>query len=197
MDIEPQPNYPFEFHQADALAWDDFEEFDVIHASPPCQSFTAYRRKGHGVGDGYLNLIPQMRERLIATGKPFVIENVEYAREHLVDPIRLCGSSFNLDVRRHRLFEVHGIPGRPSAPPCDHAWQTPRFPQATNRKNKRRTVEVGSYRCHKLAAKAMGIDWMTNAELSQAIPPAYTKWLGGTIIWALSKLDDRAERGAS
>lgn len=80
-----------------------------------------------------------------------------------------------MDIRRHRLFEANW----PCvAPPCNHAWQTPRFPSATNRTNLRRTVEVGAYRCHRLAPAAMGIAWMTNDELSEAIPPAYTEWIG-------------------
>ena len=73
VDINPQPRYPFTFHQADALTF-DLDGYDLIHASPPCQSFTAYRRKGHGVGDGYPNLIPAIRDRLRAAGVPYVID---------------------------------------------------------------------------------------------------------------------------
>lgn len=172
-----QPNYPFTFHEADALTF-DVDGFDAIHASPPCQSFSAYRRKGHGVGDGYLNLIPATRQKLQAAGVPYIIENVPKAP--LKDPIQLCGSSFGLDVRRHRLFEsnVEMMP-----PKCDHAWQTPRFPPATNRINLRSTVEVGVWRIPlAVQQKAMGIDWMTVKELSQAIPPAYTEWVGKRLI---------------
>lgn len=79
-------------------------------------------------------------------------------------------------MRRHRFFEC-SAPLLP--PPCDHNWQTPRFPQATNRTNRRRTVEVGVYRIPVAVQQtAMGIDWMTVPELSQAIPPAYTEWIG-------------------
>lgn len=183
IDIEPQPNYPFEFIQMDALAafawWDEGLNFDAIHASPPCQSFTAYRRKGHGVGDGYLNLIPETRELLSGSGLPYVIENVEGAP--LVDPIRLCGSSFGLDVRRHRLFESN-VPL--TAPACDHSWQTPRFPPATNRTNLRSTVEVGVWRIPlDVQHRAMGgCEWMTLRELSEAIPPAYTKHIGEQLM---------------
>jgi DNA (cytosine-5)-methyltransferase 1 len=168
VDIKPQPNYPYEFHQADALNF-PLDGFDAVHASPPCQSFTAYRRKGHGVGDGYLNLILQTRERLIATGLPYVIENVEQARPELIDPVRYCGSSFGLNIRRHRLFEsnVALVP-----PPCDHGWQTPRFPPATNRTNLRCTVEIGVWRIPlSVQQEAMGMDWTTLRELSEAIPP--------------------------
>jgi DNA (cytosine-5)-methyltransferase 1 len=184
VDIEPQPNYPFRFHQADALevlrSAVGTYGFDAIHASPPCQTFTAYRRRGGGVGDGYLNLIPEVRPLLVATGLPYVIENVELARSELRSPVTLCGSSFGLDVRRHRLFESN-VPML--VPPCVHGWQTPRFTPASNRTNKRRTVEVGVYRIPLATQrKAMGIDWMTLPELSEAIPPAYTEFIGRQLL---------------
>jgi len=183
VDVAPQPNYPFEFHQADALTF-PLDGFDAIHASPPCQAFTAYRRRGQGVGDNYPDLIATTRARLVIAGRPWVIENVPGAP--LVAPFRLCGSSFGLDVRRHRYFESSLSL---LSPPCDHGWQTPRFRQATNRSNLRRTVEVGVYRIPlKVQREAMGIDWMTLPELSQAIPPAYTAWLGGQLRACFSEV---------
>lgn len=180
VDINPQPHYPFEFVQVDALKFLTYEndDFDAVHASPPCQSFTAYRRRGGGVGDRYLNLIPQTRHWLWVSGLPYVIENVPGAPLH--NPVTLCGSSFGLDVRRHRLFESN-VPIL--APPCDHSWQTPRFPQATNRSNLRSTVEIGVWRIPlDVQRKAMGIEWMTLPELSEAIPPAYTEHIGRQLI---------------
>lgn len=182
VDYEPQPNYPFEFR---LMEWDEApeHEFDAIHASPPCQAFSAYRRKGHGVGDKASDLIGDVRDVLELSGLPWIIENVPGAPLH--DPIQLCGSSFRLDVRRHRLFESSVELGRTS-PPCDHEWQTPRFPQATNRKNLRSTVEVGVWRIPLAVQQAaMGIDWMSRKELSQAIPPAYTEWIGRRLIKTL------------
>lgn len=195
VDKDAQPDYPFAFHQGDALdvmrrllAGEALaftrrdgsvellrlSDFDAIAGSPPCQFFTAYRRKGHGVGDGYLNLIPETREALITSGLPYIIENV--AGAPLLDPVQLCGSSFGLDVRRHRLFESN-VPLL--ALPCDHSWQTPRFAPATNRTNLRRTVEVGVWRIPlDVQQRAMGIDWMPLRQLSEAIPPAYTEHLG-------------------
>lgn len=169
--------YPFTFHQADALEV-DLSGFDAVHASPPCQSFTAYRRRGGGVGDGYPDLIAPTRERLAAAGVPYIIENVEGAPLH--DPVRLCGSSFGLDVRRHRLFEANvALWGAP----CAHGWQTPRFPAATNRTNLRCTVEVGVWRIPLATQQAaMGIDWLPLRELSEAIPPAYTEHLGRQLL---------------
>ncbi len=122
-----------------------------------------------------------MRDRLVDAGVSYVIENVVGAP--LIDPVMLCGSSFGLDVRRHRLFES-SFPM--TAPPCNHAWQSPRFAPATNRTNLRRTVEVGVWRIP-LAVQhaAMGIDWMTLRELSEAIPPAYTQHIGGQFAHTL------------
>lgn len=181
IDINPQPNYPFEFYQLDAvehLEAGNWRGFQAIHASPPCQFGTAYRRRPGHVKDSP-NLIPVVREHLRRAGRPYVIENNWVNRAHLIDPIRLCGSSFGLDVQRHRAFESN-VPMM--APPCDHAWQTPRFPQATNRKNLRRTVEVGVWRIPlDIQRKAMGVDWMNLKELSEAIPPAYTELIGGQL----------------
>lgn len=187
VDIEHQPNYPFEFHHADALGLLDgsgsfMRHFDAIHASPPCQFATAYRRR-KGVAVDAVNLIGPTRELLKAAGRPYVIENVEQARPWLENPIRLCGSSFGLDVRRHRLFES-SVPLLEK--PCDHQWQTPRFAPATNRENLRSTVEVGVWRIPlDVQQRSMDIDWMALSELSQAIPPAYTEYVGAQLLGAL------------
>jgi DNA (cytosine-5)-methyltransferase 1 len=178
VDIKPQPRYPFEFHRADALTF-ALDGFDAIHASPPCQVFTAYRRRGQGVGDDYLDLIAPIRDRLAATGRPYVIENV-YGAPLGHEVTMLCGSGFGLDVRRHRYFEASfpllGVG-------CVHGWQRPRFAQATNRANRRRTVEVGVWRIPlEVQQRAMGIDWMPLEELTEAIPPAYTEHIGGFLL---------------
>lgn len=182
VDVAPQPNYPFEFHQADALDVIDESNrplaFDVIHASPPCQFATAYRRR-KGTFRPAPNLIGAVRNHLIKSRLPYVIENVEQARTWMCSPVRCCGSSFGLDVRRHRLFESN-MPLEGSE--CAHRLQTPRFPPATNRTNLRSTVEIGVWRIPlDVQQRAMGIDWMTREELSQAIPPAYTALLGAQL----------------
>lgn len=176
VDHLPQPHYPYEFHQHDALDY-PLHGFDAVHASPPCQAFTAYQRR-HNHVTPRPNLIPAVREKLQASGLPYIIENVNGAPLH--DPIMLCGSSFGLDIRRHRLFESN----RPLIPPpCDHKWQKPRFPPAANRINLRSTVEIGVWRIPMdVQNKAMGIDWMPLKSLSQAIPPAYTKYLGEQLL---------------
>lgn len=194
VDKDEQPRYPFEHHVADALeVLDELAETGQVfgrkiaaaHASPPCQLFTAYGRSDTtGWRDNYVNLIEPTRDRLIRTGLPYIIENVPPAP--LIDPMQLCGSSFYLDVRRHRLFESN-VPLM--AIPCDHSWQKPRFAPASNRTNLRRTVEVGVWRIPlEVQRKAMGIDWMELTELSEAIPPAYTEHIGLQLIHHLEQV---------
>jgi DNA (cytosine-5)-methyltransferase 1 len=101
VDIEPQPNYPFEFHQADALTFPR-DGFDVIHASPPCQAFSALK---HLTTREHPRLVEPARAMLRESGLPYVIENVVGAP--LLSPVMLCGSGFGLDVQRHRLFETN------------------------------------------------------------------------------------------
>jgi len=180
VDIEPQPHYPFTFYQLDAMTF-PLDGFDAIHASPPCQKFTAYRRRGAGVGDGYPDLVAPVRERLERSGSPWVMENV--ARSPVRPLVHLCGSSFGLDVQRHRWFETN-VPMM--SPPCVHGIWKPRFPCATNRTNLRRTVEIGVWRIPlPIQQAAMGVDWMTLDELTEAIPPAYTEYIGGQLLEAL------------
>jgi DNA (cytosine-5)-methyltransferase 1 len=106
VDINPQPRFPFEFHQGDAIEYirEHGHEFDVIHASPPCQRFseaTPMERR-----DKHPDLIAPTREAMQATGKPYVIENVENARAELANPVKLCGTMFGLPIWRHRYFEI-------------------------------------------------------------------------------------------
>ena len=193
VDIEPQPNYPFEFHQLDAMevafglqvdALDvvlpyDASDFDAIHASPPCQAHSTLNGKNK---KDYLDLVEPTRGRLRGSGLPYVIENVVGAP--LVNAVQLCGSSFGLDVRRHRLFESSiGL----MVPPCAHHLQTPRF-RIYEKGAWKLSPTVPVYGAHgggKAAehwAEAMGIDWMTRAELAQAIPPAYTEFIGQQLM---------------
>lgn len=176
VDLESQPSYPFRFIRANALEI-DFSGFDFVWASPPCQAFTAYKRRPDHVRPRE-NFIPLVREKLRATGIPFVIENVPGAP--LENPVTLCGSMFGLDVKRHRIFETN-FPIEKLA--CNHKIWTPRFPPATNRKNLRLTVEVGVWRIPlPTQQKAMGIDWMKLEELSEAIPPAYSKHIASSFL---------------
>lgn len=189
VDIEPQPHYPFKFIQMDALEFmdtADLSEFDVIHASPVCKAYT------------YCNLSPtelyhkgidDIRQRLLLSGLPFVIENVVGAKAYMNASLLLCGSMFGLRVKRHRLFEIGGtdlfIP-----PParCDHSrkaiscvgrsiWDyelvgTPR----KDGKSRPDSVPV------QVGYDAMNIHWMNMTELAQAIPPAYTEYIGARLL---------------
>lgn len=180
VDINPQPHYCGDaFIQADALTV-NLDGYDFVWASPICQKFTAYKRRPGHVPE-YPDLIPQTRERLQAQTSPWIMENI--LGSSLQATTMLCGSSFGLDVRRHRYFEG-SVPLL--APSCNHAAQRPRFAQATNRANLRRTVEVGVWRIPlAVQQRAMGIDWMDLEELSEAIPPAYSKYIGEWIMRSL------------
>lgn len=182
VDINPQPRYPFEFIQADALVLDRafVAGFDAIHASPPCQLFTVYRNNKKQAFKPALNLIPETRAGLQESGLPWVMENVPGAP--LVNPVRLCGTSFPpLEVRRHRMFESNF---ELVAPPCDHGRLTERkYPGSTNRPNGRTVCNIGEYRvplC--IQRRAIGIDWMNLEEISEAIPPAYTRFIGEHLL---------------
>jgi len=181
VDIKPQPNFPFEFHQADALTY-PLEGFDTYHASPPCQAFTKYKNARKDLPSKYPNLIPAIRNRLTEnTVGHYVIENVIGAP--LANPYLLCGSMFGLDVRRHRLFETSFTMG---VIPCNHSiWEPNRFPGGRSRERGharvkcRGTVEVGRWNIPlAIQQRAMGIDWMGLEELAEAIPPSYTEYIG-------------------
>lgn len=176
VDHEPQPRYPLRFVQADALEYVEAHghEYDLIAASPPCQSHTSLQGRW---GREYPDLIAATRDALRATGKPYVIENVVGAP--LENPIMLCGSMFGLRVIRHRLFEceptIWFLPAT-----CSHRRG------AVGRRGHRARGEwmtvTGHFSDIKKAGRAMGINWMIQAELAQAIPPAYTRWLGEQML---------------
>ncbi len=170
VDSNPQPRYPFEFHQADAMGF-SLDGFDLIHASPPCQKFSVAQTLQK---NDHPDLLTPTRKRLHDSDTPYVIENVPGA------PMRrdavLCGSMFGLAVRRHRLFEI----SRPIAgltPPHQHNLSTVTvFGHCVEglRRGQGQRKHLGVA----VGREAMGIDWMTLAELSEAIPPAYTEWIG-------------------
>jgi DNA (cytosine-5)-methyltransferase 1 len=191
VDIVDQPHYPFTFVQADAMTY-DLDGYDAIHASPPCHDHstaTGRDRRAHGVkGTGWM--LAAMLEQLQSQAGPWVVENVDTAQYpgHYYR-VRLCGSSFGLDLRRHRWFASNVALLVPS---CAHGWQTPRF---VSLDGKRRAAQ-GGYLARvvgvhghvnytgeaALRERAMGIDWMTQSELAQAIPPAYTEYLGRQVL---------------
>lgn len=176
VDLFAMPYYPFEFVQADALEY-DLSGFDAIHASPPCQAFSK-NAKQHGTHEDHPDHIELIRERLIEAAVPYIIENVPGAP--LIDPVQLCGSSFGLDLQRHRLFESNVSL---VAPPCNHSLHTPRFRRPDKRvASLASVVQVNGERNYagelELRRNAMKMPWASNRGLTQAIPPAYTEFLG-------------------
>ncbi len=160
VDVKPQPRYPFDFVQADAMTF-PLDGFDAVHASPPCQHYanvTAWR----GDVNDHPDLLPATLTRLAEVDVPWVVENVPEA------PVRrdflLCGSQFGLKVRRHRAFQTS--PRMYSLlPPCQHRGLLP-----------------FEHKGERAYADAMGCTWMTNVEAREAIPPAMTEYIGAHIL---------------
>lgn len=190
-----QKRYPFASHQGDAVEYikEHGHEYDVIHASPPCQRHSAGTRAIDR--DEYPDLIGPTRDALIATGKPYVIENVVGAP--LVDPVELCGCMFGpegmsavdtdgvrLWLQRPRLFESN-VPL--SAPrPHDHSrheWVGGSYGGARRDKYEARYERHGGYvPSIPVQQELLGIDWMTQGGMFQSVPPAYTEWIGRQLI---------------
>lgn len=184
VDIKTQPRYPFECIKADALEVlvSGDMHFDVIHASPPCQAYS--RSRNNGTNADAVKLIVPVRKLLQASGLPFVIENVEGAPLHF--PLMICGAIFGLsvsgmDLPRHRLFECSHLLLSPAC--CHRRGKT--IGVYGNGTNSYHRAKLG--RCITDAEKkeAMGIDWMTRKELTQAIPPAYTEFIGKQLLEAI------------
>lgn len=181
VDINPQPRYPFEFHQADAMTY-PLEGFDAIHASPPCQRYSSMTKKW-GRESAHPDLVEPMRARLAALGIPYVIENV--AGAPLLAPMMLCGSMFGLgaqgyQLQRHRLFESNVTMFAPAS--CAHVGQPlPVYGHAGGR-SKRDGLKFPGTDAWR---EGMGIDWMTGKELAESIPPAYTEYVGRHLRRAL------------
>lgn len=179
IDIKHGKRYPFTYLRKDVmtLTVEDLAPYDLIHASPPCQthSITRNLRIAQGKQTSKLDLIEPVRQLLKASGKPYIIENVVGAP--LIDPVLICGSAFGLKVRRHRLFESNlNLKGTE----CDHKAQgrpvgvygslNDEIPKGGRTA---KTIEE--------AREAMGIDWMLWGELVEAIPPHYTKWIANQL----------------
>jgi DNA (cytosine-5)-methyltransferase 1 len=177
VDIAPQPRFPFTFVQADALEYvrEHGREFDAVHASPPCQRYTV-GRKIHDSGDRHPDLVDPCRVSLNESGRPWVMENVVGA------PLRnaavLCGLMFGLKVLRHRGFEASFLlmsPPHPRHPKGDLTGSCQGYSTGANGF----VTVAGNNFVRTAGARAMGVDWqMTRPELAQAIPPAYTYYIG-------------------
>jgi DNA (cytosine-5)-methyltransferase 1 len=173
VDITPQPYYPLEFVQGDALTF-PLDGFDAVHASVPCQAYSPLRHTHPDLRDEYPDLIGPMRERLRAAGVLYVLENVPQAP--LESPIVLCGSMFRLRtfhgwLKRHRAFECNFPVHQPA---CDHPRGIPCLGVYGNGGHAGKARRGTVYEKREL----MGIDWMTPEEINEAIPPAYTDYIG-------------------
>jgi DNA (cytosine-5)-methyltransferase 1 len=189
VDIVERKRYPFEFHQADAMTF-PLDGFDFIWASPPCQGYTAMRHAPGAVGAPLL--IDQVRARM-PSGTPWVIENVEEAAWAMHNPVTLCGSMFDLGaqgcrLQRHRLFEANFEIVQPA---CTHDARPVIGVYGGHARRRaasaggRGTQDVWEGGHKTAAAQALGIDWMTLNELSEAIPPDYAEYIGRAAIAAM------------
>ena len=167
VDIEPRPDYPFEFHQADAMTY-PLDGFDAIHASPPCQRYstaTAWR----GDPDSHPDLLVLVVERLTAHCVPYVVENVPGAP--IEADMMLCGSMFGLPIRRHRYFVVRPTPPLQFSSGCRHRASDLAF----------------MHKGERAYADAMGVTWTDVKSARQCIPPAYTEHIGRQMMAAMTK----------
>jgi DNA (cytosine-5)-methyltransferase 1 len=189
VDIEPQPNYPFTFRQHDAIRYlfgvvdrariDGQSPYAAIHASPPCHDHSALSARWGANGTG--SLLQHTRELLSECGLPWIIENVPGAPMRA--DYKLCGCMFGLPgLRRERWFETswHAYALRS---PCSHTGQTVTVtghPGGSSLRDGRRGFgDTAAWK------RAMGIDWMTGKEMAQAIPPAYTEYIGAQLLDAI------------
>jgi DNA (cytosine-5)-methyltransferase 1 len=178
VDIKKQPRYPFEQLVGDAIITikERQDDFDAFHASPPCQAFTRARKLQ---GNEHFDLIGVTRDALVATGKPFVIENVPGAP--LKNPTLLCGLMFGLNFYRHRLFESNIV--------LDFMFHPPHHAPLTKLglppKENEILQTVGHFSGVPRARREMQTPWMSQFGMAQCIPPAYTEWIGRQIINAL------------
>ncbi len=181
VDNKPQPHYPFEFHQADALTF-PLEGYDAYHASPPCQKFSkaVNVRVNHKTRrENHLDLVGDTRDYLLVTTKPFIIENVPGSP--LRDYIKLHGTMFGLKTNKERWFELHGFEilllpakysstkGKVKSGEFVGIMQHSKYPNERYRKED--------------LAEGYAIDWgLTRYELRQAIPPIYTEYIGKKLM---------------
>lgn len=183
IDIEPQPKHRGNFIQADAIEYlkEHWSEYDVVHASPPCQAYSSASMQFRIAGKEYIDLIELTRIELIKTGLPYIIENVPGSP--LINPIELCGAMFGMKTYRHRLFESNINLVAPEHP--KHANK--------NAKMGRKPASddfiqyVGHFSGVDEVRKMTGLYWLGQYELAQSIPPQYTEFIGRQVIEIIQK----------
>jgi DNA (cytosine-5)-methyltransferase 1 len=182
IDLKHGKRYPYTYIRGNVMDYltdlDYLRSFDFIHASPPCQTFSATKhlRVAQGKSTDKQDLVKPVRETLIASNVPYVIENVPGAP--LLNPVLLCGSAFGLKVRRHRLFES-SVQLRGTE--CDHPSQGKPVGIYGSMRDE---IPGGGTTAKTMdeANNAMGINWMLWGELVEAIPPAYTQHIGMQLV---------------
>lgn len=193
VDSAPQKHYPFEFHQADALEYiaEHGREFDAIHASPPCQGYSRLRHLPWLKDKQWPKLIVEVRNLLMGIERPYIIENVEDAP---IAGMILCGRSFGLPLYRHRRFETSWFIFQAGHPRHDVVIGHGRMVNDRRKGSLNNSSAKGAWGNQRIVTvaggqfrkedgvKALGIDWMTKDELAEAIPPAYTKFIGEQLI---------------
>ena len=178
VDLHPQPKYPFPFIQADAIEYllTHWREFDAVHASPPCQEHSPSTLVWKAAGKAYTDLVTPTRAALLQCGLPYAIENVPGAP--LENAVLLCGTMFGLELYRHRLFETSF--------PLPQPWHREHMVKQAKMGRCPQPGEymqvVGHFSGVPLAREAMEIPWMGQKELAQAIPPAYTQYVGVVLL---------------
>jgi DNA (cytosine-5)-methyltransferase 1 len=189
VDIDPQPDYPFEFHQANALTY-PMSGFDLIHASPPCQDYTPMSNR-HGSDQPRLIQTIRNRLRLLTPAQPYVIENVVGSGGDLENPIILTGEMFGLTTSRRRLFELgEWWTFQPPIPPRQAdavaVYGEPNGRRLTTRQD---GSELRAWSSVAEGREALGIDWTDNwHSIREAIPPAYTEWIGSAFLECYSSV---------
>ncbi|MFI9056951.1 DNA cytosine methyltransferase [Streptomyces anulatus] len=179
IDLAPQPRYPFRFIQADAIDYvrEHGAEFDFIHASPPCQRYSRAQKIQHR---DHPDLIAPTRAALEATGRPWVIENVEEAHRELRDPVTLCAAAFGMRTYRHRLFETGG--NFTFIPPRHPAHWAPLTKMGRPRAAGHFAHYVGNFSGVAEARTDMGVGWMNRDGIRECIPPAYTHHIATALL---------------
>lgn len=192
VDIKDQPNYPFSFIKNDVLEVlkdkNFLNQFDVIHASPPCQGYSKATKPDsiyvhYSQGKDTPKLIQPVREALVDTGKYYIIENVVGAKTDLINPIKLTGYMFDMPIQRARLFECN-FPVRP-LPNITQRGYAKKYAQMHNIDYRDMSVTGKSRRKGSIDVwrRIMGMDWPGRGwELTEAIPPAYTRYIGEQLL---------------
>jgi DNA (cytosine-5)-methyltransferase 1 len=178
IDIAEQPRYPFQFIRADAIAYAlrYGAQYDFIHASPPCQ-FATRAQKIRGCV--HPNLIPATRQALQASGRPYTIENVEGAREHLENPLLLCGALFGLHTYRHRLFECGGGFSLQAPPHPAHRAAPVKMGRPVERGQFYHAV--GNFSGAAYIREDLGMPWADRDGLRECVPPAYGRYIAASL----------------